>query len=299
MLSILIPVYNYDISNLVRALHQQAINTQIEFEFIVVDDASSSHFQEKNAWIEKLEFVQYIIAAQNMGRSKIRNYLASLAKFDYLIFMDCDSMPVDTHYIQNYIDQLDPKTLLYGGRVYLPKPPNDAQYYFHWFYGSQREVQAAANRQAKPYDSFMSNNFLIPKSIFRQIQFDEQLKQYGHEDTLFGLELKKQVIQISHLDNPLSHIGLDAVDAFLSKTVKGIENLYRLEQTYDLGNSIKLLRAFRLLKRYRMLWSVQIMYKLLGKWILKNLKGNQPNLRAFDLFKLYHLIKIHKQSLQS
>ncbi|MCH2045082.1 MAG: glycosyltransferase family 2 protein [Saprospiraceae bacterium] len=299
MLSILIPVYNYEISHLLKALYKQANETTVEIEFVVVDDASDIYFLEKNAWIKQLESVQYITASENMGRSKIRNYLASLATFDYLLFMDCDSMPVDEQYLQNYLQNLDPKVLLYGGRVYQAEPPKNTTDYFHWYYGRHREVQSAGVRQENPYDSFMSNNFLIPKAIFLQIQFEEELKQYGHEDTLFGLELKKQKVKIQHLDNPLIHVGLDPVEAFLAKTIKGVENLYQLEQKYDLGNRIKLLRAFRLLKQYRMLWFVQMIYTLLSKRIRHNLLGKNPKLRAFDLFKLYYLIKIHKQGLKS
>ncbi|MBK9012976.1 MAG: hypothetical protein IPM82_02230 [Saprospiraceae bacterium] len=64
----------------------------------------------------------------------------------------------------------------------------------------------------------MTNNFLIPRQLFLEIQFDETLRQYGHEDTLFGMELARRQVPIVHIDNPLEHIGLEPVDVFLRKT---------------------------------------------------------------------------------
>ena len=169
--------------------------------------------------------------------------------------MDCDVMPVSDDYVKNYVKHLHPDKLLYGGRVYKPTPPKEANLYFHWHYGSQREQSTAQERQKHIYRSFMTNNFLVPKAIFEQIQFDETLKQYGHEDTLFGWELQERKIPILHLDNPLDHIGLEDVDKFINKTRKGIENLYIISQKYPIRD-IRLLEYFYKVKRWKIAWAV-------------------------------------------
>ena len=91
-----------------------------------------------------------------------------------------------------------------------------SKWYFHWKYGSLREQSSVEQRNLKPYHSFMTNNFLIPKSIFLAIRFEEALTQYGHEDTLFGMELQRRGVPIVHLANPLRHGGLEAEGKFSS-----------------------------------------------------------------------------------
>ncbi|MCP4442323.1 MAG: glycosyltransferase family 2 protein [Aureispira sp.] len=290
MLSILIPVYNFDVQPLVQKLHQQASLLSIAFEIVCVDDGSQLHFKQENRKLEALTNIRYIEAEENMGRSKIRNYLSQVASYEYLLYMDCDSMPVDDQYIQNYVENLAPNQLLYGGRVYAPQAPQVQNLYFHWYYGGQREVTASEERQELPYKSFMTNNFLIPKTIFQQIYFDEQLTQYGHEDTLFGIELRKRKIKILHLDNPLEHIGLESVEIFIGKTEKAIQNLHTLSLQYDLGKDIRLLKAYEKVKAWKIHYFFWLGYKLFRKILIRNFKAKHPRLRWFDLYKLGYLI---------
>lgn len=290
MLSILIPIYNFDVQKLVQTLHQQASLSNILFEIVCLDDGSQDYFKAANKQILAHSNVRYIEAKENMGRSKIRNELSKLAVYDYLLYMDCDSMPINEHYIQNYITHLNPNSLLYGGRVYAAKAPLEKDLYFHWYYGTAREVTSATLRANFPYQSFMTNNFLIPKAIFQQIYFDEQLTQYGHEDTLFGIELKKRGISILHLNNPLEHIGLETAAVFVEKTQKAIQNLYALQLTYDLGQDIKLLRVYQKLKTWKLHYLFWLGYKLFAGILIRNIRSKRPILKAFDLYKLGYLI---------
>ena len=211
MRSILIPVYNFNCVTLVKELHEQCKLAGITFEIIILEDASTQ-FLEPNSYLQQLgDFVKYDCLAQNIGRSSIRNLLAQKAQYPYLLFMDCDSAVVKNDYITSYTKVLNSRKLLYGGRVYKDVPPKQKTLSLHWKFGRKREQSLAKSRATHPYHSFMTNNFVIPKAIFQQIKFDENLTQYGHEDTLFGMELKARNIPILHLDNPLEHIGLEAV----------------------------------------------------------------------------------------
>jgi hypothetical protein len=149
----------------------------------------------------------------------------------------------------------------------------------------------------------MTNNFLIAKQVFHQIQFDESIVKYGHEDTLFGLELRKQGIQVKHINNPVYHIGLEIASEFLRKTSESIENLLTLLnegkiKPTDIKN-IRLLRAYGKLKRFGIVRIYQLFYEFISNSVTRNLLGSNPSIFAFDLYKLSLISKlIEKKKLQ-
>ena len=289
MLSILIPVYNFDIRSLVQRLWHLGHRLSIEWEIRCYDDGSAEAWKEKNREIMGLAGVYYQELPQNLGRSRIRNLLAEEAQGDYLLFLDCDSEVPHDAFLYRYAELLRPNTLLYGGRIYQAAPPADPALYFHWLYGSKREAIPAAERRAQPYRSFMTNNFLIPTAIFLQIRFDERLLQYGHEDTLFGMQLEKKGIRIQHLDNPLIHAGLEPVGVFLSKTRQGIQNLAFL---YRSGYHIdtRLLRFYKQAERLKLTAILPWVLRVFRPIISRQLFSSKPSLRLFDLYKLSLLL---------
>lgn len=295
MLSILIPVYNFDVRQLVRDLLEQVQAETDAFELLAYDDGSLDLFKQKNREIGNWQGVVYKELPENLGRARIRNRLAAEANFDYLLFMDCDSSVIREDYISLYLKHLEPETLLYGGRSYSTNPPAEPALFFHWWYGTKREVMPAKKRQQAPYHAFMTNNFLVPKVIFESIGFDEKLLTYGHEDTLFGLELKKRKVPMQHLDNPLEHIGLEPVEAFLAKSKNAISNLYRLSiQHPDLDT--RLLSTYRRLDAWHLRYPVRKILHLLKNKLFQNLKSGSPQLRYFDLYKLWLLLEEAHQS---
>ncbi len=296
MLSILIPIYNFNIVPLVQDLHQQCEACQIQFEILCFDDGSTLKFKKENRIVSQLKHVKYQELPQNLGRAKIRNVLAKVAQYAYLLFMDCDSQTIDNQYIKNYIQQLNYNTLLYGGRVYAPTPPKDAQQNLHYYFGKNREETLAEERKIKPYYSFMTNNFLMPKALFLDIQFEESIEGYGHEDTLFGIALKQRQIPILHLNNPLKHIGLENQRIFLKKQKEAIKNLYLLHQTTPLLET-KLLTTFVACKKWKIAGLVLMVLQLLNPFINRQLKATKPNLFYLDLFKLHHLLSLDKYGL--
>ena len=56
MLSILIPIYNYNVYPLVEELHKQCIECKIDFEIICIDDASTDYKPENN----KMQFLSNV-----------------------------------------------------------------------------------------------------------------------------------------------------------------------------------------------------------------------------------------------
>ena len=127
-----------------------------------------------------------------------------------------------------------------------------------------------------------------------QIKLDETLKGYGHEDTLFGLELKKKNISIKHITNPLCHIGLENFEDYLAKTEEGIKNLKRLIEADKIDSSVKLYRYYLLLKKFGLTNKVFTYYLNNKTTILEKLQEKEPKIRWFDLYKLGYLISLTK-----
>ena len=295
MLSILIPAYNFDIRALVQDLHTQASACEVAFEIRVYDDCSFPGYRKENQSIASLENVVYEELPENLGRSKIRNKLAAEAKYESLLFMDCDSKTTDDNYIKNYLDAFEANAVIYGGRSYEAEPPAEHSKYLRWYYGVERESMTAVQRQRKPYTNFMTNNFLIPKSIFLAIGLNEDLVGYGHEDTLFGLGLREQRVTIKHIDNALYHIGLEDAIEFLEKTKEGLRNLYFLIEQGKMSRSVKLYRYYRRMKRLGMTKAMLKSFQKNEQKIIRNLTSKSPNLKRFDFFKLGHLLQLDDQ----
>lgn len=296
MVSILIPIYNFNIVPLVQDLHQQCESCGIVYEIIGLDDGSTTFYKHKNRSVAQFNNVIYKELPQNLGRAKIRNRLAEAAKYPYLLFMDGDSKVTNPQYIHNYLQYIQPTTLLYGGRIYDTTPPKDPSLKLHYLFGKNREETSAEERKIKPYQSFMTNNFLIPTTIFETILFEESIDGYGHEDTLFGIALQQQQIPIIHLDNPLKHIGLEEQAVFLQKQQTAIRNLYQIHQKEPLFVT-KLLTTFVTFKKWKLARLVLFVLQLFRPVIHQQLKTDTPNLFFLDLFKLHHLLSIDRYGI--
>ena len=300
MLSILIPVYNFNIVPLVTELHLLAVKADIPFEIIVLDDCSYELLRDQNKDVNSLPGVRFIELDKNIGRASIRNRLTELAAYPTLLFMDCDAGIPDDQYISRYLPYLDKQVVVCGGRIYREEQPEEPEYMLRWLYGIRREQTDAINRNKAPYRSFMTNNFLVSKALMQQIRFDESIIQYGHEDTLFGIELKKKSIPVIHVQNPLVHIGLEIASEFLRKSSEGIENLVRLVETGKIGSTdfedIRLLRAYIMLRKYRLVRIYHFLYNFISQIVMRNLHGVNPSMLAFDLYKLALLINLIRKS---
>ncbi|HBQ83832.1 MAG: hypothetical protein A2X03_03680 [Bacteroidetes bacterium GWA2_40_15] len=228
-ISLLIPVFDYDIVALVHSM-RNALGKVPEFcEILIGDDGSSPEYLEKYRALEG-EGVRVISSGKNIGRAAIRNRLAVEAAGNYLLFIDADTMVPGTAeaYISKYIPSMAVAKVVCGGIIYPESPPGDPDKLLRWKYGKWKEQKKASERNKHPHAGFSTFNVLIEKSVFSRIRFNEELKQYGHEDTLLSYQLKKAGINILHIDNGLIHEGLESNKDFLDKTKLGVENLSKL-----------------------------------------------------------------------
>jgi len=295
MLSILIPVYKFDVTQLVKDIHQQATAAGIAFEIRCYDDASGTSHTTINSTLAEMDGVVYKEFDENQGRSRIRNLLADDAQFAQLLFLDCDSSTPDSQFIQRYIDAAGENHIVYGGRSYETNAPSNKRFYLRWLYGRERETISATQRSEQPYSQFMTNNFLVPSSIYNSIRLDETLKGYGHEDTLFGVALSDQNIPVVHIENPLLHLGLEDAETFLQKTKEGLSNLHFLIRSGKIGKEVKIYRYFKRTKKLGMNRLLLKSFRKNESKIVANLTSSNPNLKRFDFYKLGHLLEIDAQ----
>lgn len=292
MLAICIPVYNFDVNPLINALVTEVSSFQIPCEIVVIDDCSNAEFRSMNAPIE--QHVKYVELSKNVGRAKIRNLFLDHTEQEQLLFLDGDSWIISSAFLRTYLDALSPShPVICGGRVYPEERPSRGQL-LRWKYGIQRESKSAIQRSHNPNESFMTNNFLIKRELLEKIRFDERLTDYGHEDTLFGIELMRAGITIKHIENPILNGDIETNELFLSKTERAVENLVLLIHNYEfpkeLEREIQLLRTAKKLKSLSGL--IYWLHKLTAPVLLFFLKRGVVSLACFSFYKLgYFTIK--------
>lgn len=300
MLSICIPVYNFDVTPLVDELLRQASEITYPVEILVFDDYSQSYYRKKNSQLEPRPHVTYLEFDFNIGRSKIRNRLADLAHGQWLLYLDCDTVPESPNFLRNYVEQLGKAPVIYGGLTYGPRPTAHKELMLRWKYGVRRECLKARFRQIKAYKSFKSSNFVVERETFRGIRFNELLSGYGHEDTLLGIEFEKHDVKILHIDNPAVHLGLDSCTVFIEKSTQAIHNLARIlqmlpESQKKIEKSIKLLNVFRIARFTGMTYPLRAILRVFKPIIKKQLAGKEPSVTLFDMYKLSLLMKLYRK----
>lgn len=284
MLSILIPVYNYDCSELVAALDKQAVRLNINYEILVADDASEESFRQRNRVINERPNCRYIELPENVGRSRIRNILASEAQYGYLLFMDCDGVVVRDDFLKDYVACIPDDKVVCGGIVHPDRLP-DPSVSLRYTYEKQAEKRfTAEKRRQNPYGEFRSFNFMIAKDILDQHPFDESIVDYGFEDTLLGKELKAAGIPVRHIDNPLMNGDIEPNEKYLAKMKRSLHTLY-LHRS-ELEGYSGVLTLYNKLQKFHATGVVKSLYRVWRPAIMKNLTGQKPSLWCFKLYKI-------------
>lgn len=297
MISILIPVYNFWVTDLVKALCSQ-ITVQDIGEIIVFDDGSDVKYLHENRVIAGLPKVVYKEWNKNQGRVLIRKLLAEAADNPYLLFLDSDSRIIKTDFLATYINALQQQAdVMVGGRIYSAKKPTDCRLALHWQYGRKREISKVQKKAVNPYSGFMSNNFLIKKSVFLNLNFDASLQGYGHEDTWMGIQLENQKAAIYYIHNPVEHIGLETAAVYIAKSENAVRNLVKLQRiagTEILCRHIKIYRVYSTLSKYRLSSFIAFLHHMSRPLLIRQLTSCNPSLMLFDFYRLGYLINVKK-----
>ena len=262
-LSILIPVYRWDVSRLTRDLDAQAQTLGVRYEILVADD-------------EQLR----------LGRARIRNHLAEQAVGRWLLFIDCDAGVESATFLRDYLSAAErgAASIVCGGLHHAATMPS-AAVSLRWRYERRADRHRTARcRQRRPCEHFTPFNFLIDRELFLSIRFDERVAEYGHEDTLFGRALAERGITPLHIDNPLVHLGLESNAQYLEKTRAALRSLSRFRA--DLRGYSSVLSAYALLQRLHLAGIAATLFTRHGSVLERQLLGTHPSLFLFKLYKL-------------
>ncbi|GAA4292389.1 glycosyltransferase family 2 protein [Aestuariibaculum suncheonense] len=289
MLSILIPTYNYNVYPLVFSLVQQLSIQNISYEVIVLDDGSQNHYRLQNEKINNFNFCKFLINKNNLGLSSTRNLLIKASKYNYVLFIDGDSVIFDSNYIKNYIQAINNNlNIIYGGRIH-PKAIGHSNQKLRWKYGKYVEDKLCDVRTQSPYKTLMFNNTLIKKDLLKKIQFDSTITKYGHEDTLLAYQISLLQFKVTHINNPVEHGDIDLNTIFIAKTISGLDNLKSIYKKNLIEiDFITLLKWYDKLFRFKLHYIFILFHHLLQNVMIKNLESQFPSLLVFKLFKICH-----------
>lgn len=296
MLSVLIPIFNYNVTKLISNIHRQLIEAAIPFEIIAMDDNSEEKFVLKNREINKLSHTVYHISEINHGRLKTRMLLSEKASYEWLLFLDADTIPKSNRFIRNYLEAINDDTeVIFGGFAYYETPPEPTKI-LRWRYGIKYEASPADNRNSRPYKHIISANFLIKKSTWTHLDLKLSISQYGY-DSYFGSKLKTENIKVDHIDNEVVHLGMEKNSKYLKKKEQAAESLlyfYKNGLITDHQNS--LLRLFIILKQTGLVYLFSEFFALFSKRMRNNLTGENPSIVLLQFYKISYLCHYYRQN---
>ena len=280
-----------------------------------------------NLKINELPHCRHLRRTENAGRAAIRNILADEAQGEWLLFLDSDAKVEKPDFLAAYLaaanaespepsdeqeepdnvqaepcdEQKEPRDaqaedvtarrsnapVIVGGLYHVPACADPTRALRFRYEHEADRSRSAAQRSLKPYMEFSTFNFMIRSDIFSALRFDEQCREYGYEDVLFGLALQRRDIPILHIDNALLHTGLDTNAQFLGKTEAALRTLAALAP--ELRECSRVHRLFARLKRYALAPLLRAAFRLCGKCFRRHLeKSTRPSLRLFALYKLLY-----------
>lgn len=289
-LSVCIPVYNFDVRELVFDLTKEIDSQKLDVEIVLIDDASKEEFRQINREIQGIAH-QFIFLEKNIGRSRIRNLFLDYAIGEYLLFLDCDGKIVGNNFLKNYIQfiQEHPNaSIIYGGRKVLGSA-SDSDHYLRWKFAVERENLSLKQRLEKPYLRFQTNNFVIRKEILNRVGFNPEFQKYGYEDLLFAMDLKAERIPIDHIDNPILNNDLESNIIYLGKVEESVESLSHMLKDEKLSvklAEVKLVRIYNKLKDTPFKILLSLLFNIGESSIKKKLSKGNVSLRYLDLYKL-------------
>ena len=267
---------------------QQCAKCKIPHEIICLDDQSDSSFKKHNQEINARLGVNYVELSDKLGRSKIRNRLAMLARYDWLLLLDADTKLPSKRFVKNYLQYLDDGyAAVVGGIKYNNKAPKTKNKLLHWKVGTKREMRSLRHRNKYPHRYFHTANLVIRRKTLLDFPFDQEVEGYGYEDVLLGSKLNKNGFKILHVDNPVIHRGLKKSNILLADHINASENLasmYYHEKVTD----TKLIKTYEWIRH---LGLQDLVFDYIGSKVNKyeeSLISGENSLLKLDLVKLYY-----------
>lgn len=288
MVSILIPVFNYDCSLLIANLIQQGdalkAKKDFDYEIILADDHSTQQdtIKKNISALSSCKQGTYLSQNTQQGRACNRNSAIRIAKGEHLIFIDCDAQIHDNHFLENYWNARHFASIIVGGLINPASSPKGCELRFKYEKRAEK-FRTLKYRKENPYAHFSTFNFMAKREILSSIMFNQDITEYGYEDTLLGCELLKRKISIVHIENPLIHLGINSNKDFLKATEAAMRNLYKLPM---LHSSVGPSHTANIIEKFRLKRLFTFFFSILLKPIQRNLLSHHPSLLLFNIYKV-------------
>jgi len=288
-LSILIPNYNNVCLELVSVLQRQAEPLGIDYEIIVADDASpQKDTVARNEPINALPHCRYIVKSENTGSAATRNYLARESRYRWLLFLDCDIVIPDDRFLARYIE--DEHEGVVNGGICIADDER-LRHNLRYLYEKTAEPEhTAEKRQANRYKEFRSTNFLIDRQVFANCPFDERFTRSGYEDVLFGKTLSQQQVNVWHIANPVMMTEFETNADYVSKIERSLRTLHTFRQ--ELRGYSRILTVADGIHLTAVKALLRLLHRLCGGLIRRNLCGERPCLRLFNIYRMGYFLRI-------
>lgn len=290
-ISICIPVYNFDVRELVYDLKREIASHSIDAEIILIDDGSDEGFKRINNELNN-QVGQFILLEKNIGRSRIRNLFLKHTKGDYLLFLDCDVQIGHSDFLKNYLQEIKSNSevdVVYGNFRIDPSYSKTLRNR----YSVEREI--FSGDRTSDFSVFKTVNFIIKRAAFIKFPFDETLIHYGYEDYVFAKKMELNNVTFSGINNPVIHVDDTSNDVLLAKTEIAMNSLFQLSQNDDNEKYIKDIKVFNVARKIRKLgfnrFFLVLYERFIRKMILKNLLSENPQIKNLDIYKLASLLK--------
>jgi len=281
-LSILIPFYRDDPSQLIAALSDQLTPG---VEILVYDDGTGDSALSRNvsAAIKNAAGQACLFTAhENRGRAFGRNYLFHASQAEWVLFLDADMMPMSDHFIRDYtalIEQNSADVIFGGFKVLMDK--GEASRELHRIMSITSDCADAAERAALGPKHVASSNLCVKKVVLDAEEFDHGFKGWGWEDSEWAARIA-QSFHLLHADIPALHLGLETTDTLLRRFKTSGPNYARFARLHpDLATSLPLYRWIMRFKKIPGQSLLRPLYKLCVKLPLLPVKLRITSLKLW------------------
>lgn len=250
-LSVLIPFYRDDASQLILDLSQQ--KTKVPVEILLVDDGTGDI--ELTQTIERLirglnAPARFITLSENQGRAAARNHLQNAARADWVLFLDADMRPVNDSFLQAYLDVINTgkADVIFGGFT-VEETSQDKSGELHRALSAVSDCLPLSERIAAGPQFVASSNLCLRKAVITENPFDDGFKGWGWEDSEWAARIA-QTYNLIHIDNPALHLGLESTDTLLYRFKTSGPNYVRFTEKHpELAKTLGLYKLSTTLKK--------------------------------------------------
>ncbi|MGB3627395.1 MAG: glycosyltransferase family A protein [Henriciella sp.] len=250
-ISICVPCFHDSADALIATLSRMDLAARATL--LLFDDGSGNPALTRLLARHMMHFpgpARLITSPDNLGRAGARNRLLALAETDWVLFLDADMRPDDDQFLVRYLDALraaDGPALIAGGfSLKHVKPTKETE--LHAAQALKSECLPADTRAKQPGHHVFTSNILVHADILKAVGFDAGFTGWGWEDVDWGLRVAADY-PVLHIDNPATHLGLDATPALIDKFGGSAANFAYLAERHP--DAVKQMPLWRMARGFR------------------------------------------------